>query len=65
MFVSLYQNANTHAFDINMQVIEWPFSSLWTKQKQGFLIGPFYKPTKQLEKEVTDTILYSHKVMSK
>ena len=64
MFVSLYQNANTHAFDINMQAIEWLFSSLWTKQKQGFLNGPFYKPTKQLEKEETDNILYSQKVMS-
>ena len=64
MFVSLYHNANTRAFYIKMQAIEWPFSSLWTKQKQGFLIGPFYKPTKQLEKEETDTILYSQKVMS-
>ena len=64
MFVSLYQNANTHAFDINMQAIEWPFSSPWTKQKQGFLIGPFYKPTKQLKKEVMDTILHSQKLMS-
>ena len=32
MFVSLYQNANTHAFDIKMQAIEWPFSSFQTKQ---------------------------------
>ena len=64
MFVSLYQNANTHAFDINMQAIKWQFSSLWTKQKQGFKIGQFYKPTKQLKKEETDTILYSQKVMS-
>ena len=64
MFVSLYQNANTHAFYINMQLQEWLFSSLWTKQKQGFLIGSFYKPPKQLEKEETDTILYSQKVMS-
>ena len=42
MFVSFYQNMNSHAFDVNTQGIEWSFSSDWTKQMQGCLIGPIH-----------------------
>ena len=39
----------------------WSFSSYWTKQKQGCLIGPFQLPTQAVKKEITDNILFSQK----
>lgn len=49
MFVSLFQNTKTHAFDINTRN-NVAISSYWTKQKQGCLIGAFQLPTEAVRK---------------